>query len=231
MKPPIQPLTTHIDTLYGEIRQLIETAKTHAVSQVNQALVLTYWQIGKRVKIDLLEAGRAQYGAGVLKQLAQRLTHEYGSGFSYSSLTRMAKFYDYLPRQKIVATLSQQLSWSHFVEIIKIEEDVKREFYTSMCVSGRWSVRTLRERMDSMLFERTAISRQPEEALVSQSVTPSENRNAARFFEQFRFQLTQTKIEQRVTDCHPFDNLKHSTGFAFSKMEMRANEMLTRVKV
>ncbi|MHB0991026.1 MAG: PDDEXK nuclease domain-containing protein [Burkholderiales bacterium] len=165
MKPPIQPLTTHIDTLYGEIRQLIETAKTHAVLQVNQALVLTYWQIGKRVKIDLLEAGRAQYGAGVLKQLAQRLTYEYGSGFSHSSLTRMAKFYDYLPRQKIVATLSQQLSWSHFVEIIKIEEDTKREFYTSMCVSGRWSVRTLRERMDSMLFERTAIFRQPEEVV------------------------------------------------------------------
>ena len=165
MKPPIQPLTTHIDTLYGEIRQLIETAKTHVVSQVNQALVLTYWQIGKRIKIKVLEAGRAQYGAAVLKQLAQRLTREYGSGFSHSSLTRMAKFYDYLPNHEIVATLSQQLSWSHFVELIKIEEDVKREFYTSMCVSGRWSVRTLRERMDSMLFERTAISKQPDEVV------------------------------------------------------------------
>ncbi|MHB0991027.1 MAG: hypothetical protein ACYC3O_04460 [Burkholderiales bacterium] len=69
------------------------------------------------------------------------------------------------------------------------------------------------------------------ETLVSQSVTPSKNRNAAQFFEQFWVRLTQTKIEQRVTDCDPFDNLKHSTWFAFSKMEMRANEMLTRVKV
>jgi hypothetical protein len=93
-----------------------------------------------------------------LKQLASRLTIEYGQGFSHSSLTRMVKFYDYLPDQQIVATLSQQLSWSHMIELIKLDESIKREFYISMCTQGRWSVRTLRERMDSMLFERTAIA-------------------------------------------------------------------------
>jgi DUF1016 N-terminal domain len=78
--------------------------------------------------------------------LALKLSQDYGTGFSYSSLTRMAKFYTYVPEQKIVATLSQQLSWSHFVELIKIDDALKREFYLTMCVNERWSVRALRKR-------------------------------------------------------------------------------------
>jgi predicted nuclease of restriction endonuclease-like (RecB) superfamily len=150
------------DKLYHAIRTLIESAKTQVVIQVNQALVLTYWQIGKTIKADVLADDRAPYGAAMLKQLAERLTQEYGSGFSYSSLTRMVKFYTILPDEGIVATVSQQLSWSHFVELIKIDDEIKREFYIHLCADARWSVRTLRERMDSMLFERTAISKQPD---------------------------------------------------------------------
>jgi len=171
MKLPVPPPATDIDALHGEIRQLIETARAHVVTQVNQTLVLTYWQIGKTIKTEVLkESGRARYGAGILKQLAQGLSREYGSGFSYSSLTRMAKFYDCLPDHDIVATVSQQLSWSHFVELLKLDDTIKREFYIGLCTSGRWSVRTLRERMDGMLFERTAISRQPDE-LIRQELT------------------------------------------------------------
>jgi predicted nuclease of restriction endonuclease-like (RecB) superfamily len=150
------------ENLYHDIRHLIESARSHIVTQVNQALVLTYWRIGKKINTDVLDDGRAQYGATVLKQLAVRLTHEYGNGFSYSGLTRMTKFYSAIPEQEIVATLSQHLSWSHFVEIIKIDDAIKREFYIRMAVEGRWSVRTLRERMDSLLFERSAISKQPD---------------------------------------------------------------------
>jgi predicted nuclease of restriction endonuclease-like (RecB) superfamily len=150
------------DKLYQDIRQLIESARGHVATQVNQSLVLTYWRIGKTIKTEVLDDGRAQYGTAVLKQLAARLTHEYGNGFSYSSLTRMAKFFSAVPEQEIVATVSQQLSWSHFVEIIKLDDAIKREFYMSMAAEGRWSVRTLRERMDGMLFERTAIAKQPD---------------------------------------------------------------------
>jgi hypothetical protein len=157
------------DKLYHAIRTLIESAKTQVVIQVNQALVLTYWQIGKTIKADVLADDRAPYGAAMLKQLAERLTQEYGSGFSYSSLTRMVKFYTILPDEGIVATLSQQLRWSHFVELIKIDDEIKREFYIHLCTDARWSVRTLRERMDSMLFERTAISKQPD-ALIRQEL-------------------------------------------------------------
>ncbi|MEK8052702.1 PDDEXK nuclease domain-containing protein [Ideonella sp. DXS22W] len=101
----------------------------------------------------------------MLKALAERLTRDYGSGFSHSGLTRMARLFDALPDDQKVATLSQQLSWSHFVELIKIDDPTRREFYTGLCAQSRWSVRTLRERIDGLLFERTAIARQPEAAV------------------------------------------------------------------
>jgi hypothetical protein len=125
-------------------------------------LVLTYWHIGRIIKTEVLHTERAQYGEATLRQLALRLSQDYGTGFSYSSLTPMAKFYTHVPEYKIVATLSQQLSWSHFVELIKIDDALKREFYITMCVNERWSVRALRDRMNGMLFERTAIAKQPE---------------------------------------------------------------------
>ena len=122
MNKPRIPATAAVDTLYDGIRQLVERARSQVLTQVNQALVLTYWHIGKTIKMEILQHERAQYGAAVLKQLAERLSRDYGSGFSHSGLTRMAKFYDCLPEEPIVATLSQQLSWSHFVELIKAEE-------------------------------------------------------------------------------------------------------------
>ena len=162
---PASPPAPVVDSLYEGIRQLVERARAQVLTQVNQALVLTYWHIGKTIKTEVLHQERAQYGASVLKQLAERLTREYGSGFSHSGLTRMAKLYDQLSDPAIVATLSQQLSWSHFVELIKVDDSTRRAFYTDMCAQSRWSVRTLRERMDGMLFERTAIAKQPEHVI------------------------------------------------------------------
>jgi hypothetical protein len=126
-------------------------------------LVLTYWQIGKAINTEVLDGGRAQYGNETMNRLAQKLVAEYGQGFGRRNLFRMVRFYQQFPNLQIVTTVSAQLSWSHFVELLKLDNPIKREFYTSMCADGRWSVRTLRERMDSMLFERTAIAKQPDE--------------------------------------------------------------------
>ena len=160
MKPSNPPSTTSIDTLYQDIRQLIETAKAQVVTQVNQTLVFTYWQIGKTIKEQVITEQRAEYGDATMQKLADRLVLDYGSGFSRRNLFRMVKLYQYFSDLPIVTTLSAQLSWSHFVEIIKIEDELKREFYIRMCADARWSVRALRERIDNMLFERTAISKQ-----------------------------------------------------------------------
>lgn len=166
------PPASTIDSLYQDIKQLIEVAKSHVVTQVNQTLVLTYWQIGKTIKTELLHDDRSEYGLATLKQLAQQLQQEYGVGFSYSSLTRMIKFYGFMPEQTIVATLSQQLSWSHFVELIKIEDELKRGFYIRLCTDAHWPVRTLRERMNNMLYERTALSKQSD-VLIAQELAAS----------------------------------------------------------
>ena len=135
---PLPPVPTEhtVDALYQDIRQRVEQARAQVLTQVNQALVLTYWHIGKAIKTQVLQGERAAYGAGMLKQLAERLTRDYGSGFSHSGLTRMAKLFDYLPDEHLVATLSQQLSWSHFVELIKVDDSTKRMFYTDMCAQS-----------------------------------------------------------------------------------------------
>lgn len=98
---------------------------------------------------------------------------DYGSGFSRRNLFRMVKLYQYFSDLPIVPTVSSQLSWSHFVELIKIEDELKREFYIRMCAEARWSVRALRERIDNMLFERTAISKQPD-ALIQRDLASSQ---------------------------------------------------------
>jgi predicted nuclease of restriction endonuclease-like (RecB) superfamily len=163
-------LAVPADKLYHDIRQLIESARAHVVTQVNQALALTYWQIGKTIKTEVLDDGRARYGAATMDILAEKLVADYGQGFGRRNLFRMVKFYEQFPNIEIVTTVSAQLSWSHFVEIIKLNDAIKREFYMSMAADGRWSVRTLRERMDGMLFERTAISKQPD-ALIQRELT------------------------------------------------------------
>jgi predicted nuclease of restriction endonuclease-like (RecB) superfamily len=89
------------------------------------------------------------------------LAIEFGDGFSEKSLRRMVQFAERLPDHKIVATLSRQLGWSHFGEIIPLEDDLKRVFYLQMCRVEQWSVRTLRAKIGGALFERTALSKKP----------------------------------------------------------------------
>jgi predicted nuclease of restriction endonuclease-like (RecB) superfamily len=168
-----QPLEINIDPIYRDIRQLIEAAKSQVVAQVNQALVLTYWQIGKTIKQHVIIESRAEYGEATMQKLARKLVNDYGNGFSRRNLFRMAKFYQQFTDQAIVTTLSAQLSWSHFVELIKIEDELKRAFYIRLCSEARWPVRTLRERMDSMLYERTALSKQADVIIAQELAAPT----------------------------------------------------------
>ena len=148
--------------LLNDVRQLIETARTQVARYANSASVMLYWQIGHRVNQDVLKNERAEYGEEVIKQLAQQLKEQYGSGFDRYNLSRMVRFAKMYSEPQIVVTLSQQLSWSHFLKLIIIDDLLKRDFYTEMCRLQGWGVRKLREKIDSMLYERTAIAKQPE---------------------------------------------------------------------
>jgi predicted nuclease of restriction endonuclease-like (RecB) superfamily len=151
------------EDLVRDLRQLITEARRHAASVVNSTLTLLYWRVGDRIRRDVLLNERARYGAQILATLSQELIAEFGRGFDATNLTRMMKFVESFPDEEIVATLSQQLSWSHFRELLPLEQPLQREFYAEMCRMEGWSVRTLRGRIDSMLYERTALSRKPEE--------------------------------------------------------------------
>ncbi len=147
--------------LLEDIRGLIESAKSRFAQTANAALVTLYWNIGNRIKTDILGNERAQYGRAIVSALSRQLTAEYGKGFSEKNLRRMIQFAEVFPDQQIVVSLTRQLSWTHFVALIPMKEPLQREFYAEMCRVERWSVRTLREKIQGMLYERTAISRKP----------------------------------------------------------------------
>ncbi|WP_397571186.1 YhcG family protein [Schlesneria sp. T3-172] len=151
--------------LLGDLRQVIEAAREQTARAVNSTLVIMYWQIGKRIREEVLQNERAEYGKEVVQDLAIHLTAEFGNGFSRYSLSRMMSFAEKFGDEQIVAALSQQLSWSHFVELIPLEDPLKRDFYAEVCRLERWSVRTLRHKIGHLLYEPTAVSKKPDELI------------------------------------------------------------------
>ncbi len=158
-------LTTSPDTLLAEIRGLIENARHQVAHAANAGLTLAYWRIGKRLLTENLTDGRGEYGQQILASLAQQLEREYGKGFSYSALTRMARFAELFPVERILVSLVQELTWTHFIALLPLKDPLAREFYAEMCRVERWSVRALRQKINGMLFERTALSKNSEEVV------------------------------------------------------------------
>jgi predicted nuclease of restriction endonuclease-like (RecB) superfamily len=138
-------------------------------------LTLLYWRIGNRILREVLGSERATYGEQIVATLSRQLVSEFGRGFADKNLRRMMQFAEAFPNEEIVATVSRQLSWSHLKELLPLRRPHQREFYAEMCRIEGWSVRTLRERIDSMLYERTALSKQPDE-LVKQELAALRSR-------------------------------------------------------
>ncbi|GHY01180.1 hypothetical protein VCSRO210_3435 [Vibrio cholerae] len=154
--------------LSQEVAALIRTAKQRAAAAINNEITLLYWQVGNRIHQEVLGGERADYGKQVIATLATELTAQYGKGWSKRNLAQMVKFAEVFTDAHIVQTLSAQLSWSHFVILCAIDDPLKRDFYTSMTMQERWSTRTLDERIGALLFERTAISKKPDETIVAE---------------------------------------------------------------
>lgn len=157
----------NIDMLYNDVSNMIEKAKNQVAIHVNTELVVLNWNIGNRIKIELLNNKKPEYGKQVIKELSKKLVKKYGRGYSSSNLYRMLQLNEFYEDFENFATLSQKLSWSHFIEIVKMDTDIKRKFYATMCINEHWSVRTLRDRIGSALFERTAISKKPEQTIIN----------------------------------------------------------------
>lgn len=155
-------------SLLTDLHQLVGQTKGLLSSAANAALTQLYWRIGERIRRDVLGSKRADYGKQILATVSQELIEQYGKGFTGSSLSRMMTFAEVFPSFEIVQALSQTLSWSHFIEILPLKQPLEREFYAEMCRIERWSVRTLRERIGSQLYLRSAIAKKPEAAIAQE---------------------------------------------------------------
>lgn len=153
------------DLLFGEIKLLIDQSRRQVAQTVNAAISVLYWQVGKRLQKEVLQHQRAEYGKEIINSLSKQLVQEYGKGWSKRQIHYFLRFAEAFPEEEIVHTVCAQLSWSHIRQIIPMDSEVKRMFYIEICKLEKWSVRNLQEKIDSMLYERTAISKKPEETI------------------------------------------------------------------
>jgi len=155
----------HADRLLSDLRGLIEETRAHVATTVNTALSMLYWRVGKRINEEILKGERAEYGKEILPTLSAKLTGTYGRGWSERNLAYMVRLAEVFPDLAILQALSAKLSWSHFKEIVYLDDPLKRDFYAEMCRIEGWNTRTLQKKIGSMLFERTALSRKPDELI------------------------------------------------------------------
>lgn len=163
MKKLILPKTD----IFQEIKELIIQARNKVAVTINSELSLLYWQIGRKIKTEILNNKRAEYGQKIIDDLAKKLTQEYGRGWSEKQLRHCLRTAETFSDETIFSALRRELSWTHIKTLIYIEDQLKREFYTRLSINERWSSRQMQERINSQLYERTAISKNPEKTIES----------------------------------------------------------------
>ncbi len=214
--------------LIERIGQTYQNAKSEAVSAVNIQMLKSYWGIGKHI-IEFEQEGeqRAKYGNGLLESLSKDLLAKYGGGFSRSNLNYMRLLYSKYP---ICETLSHKLSWSHYFELLKLDDDLAREFYEKQSITENWTVRELKRQKKSGLFHRLAVSKNKEEILIlakEGNIINSEEDfiRSPYVFEFLGFpenhQYSETEIEKAIIDNLQQFLLELGKGFAFIGRQQR----------
>ena len=161
VKSSSMPARSGAKGLLAEVREMILATRQTVAQGVNSALVVLYWRIGQRIRTDILKEKRAGYGEKIVHALGAQLSAEFGRGFTKRNLFNMVRFAEVFVDLEIVHALSAQLSWTHLRRIIYLDEPLKRNFYAEMCRMERWNTRTLNQKVQPMLFERTALSKKP----------------------------------------------------------------------
>lgn len=214
--------------LVDSIGELLESARKETIRTINNILVKTYWEIGKRI-VEYEQKGekRADYGAELLKRLTKDLRLKYGKGFSRSNLQYMRLLYIKYPKCQ---TLSGKLSWSHYVELLGVSDGLARSFYEKQCIRENWSVRELRRQINSMLFERLALSKDKKGILQlarkGQIIEKEEDIIKDPYVFEFLgipepHQYTEKELEQRLIDNLQMFLLELGKGFAFIGRQYR----------
>ena len=219
-------------SLIQDLRLIIDQARGRVAATANYTLTTMYWHIGERINREVLDNQRAEYGKQIVSQVATQLQEEYGTkGFDEKNIRRMMKFARIFSDIQIVAPVVRQLSWSHFLIVMTIKDELKREFYLTMAAAERWSKRALQEKIDGMLYERTAISGKPDE-FIKKELTTLRNENVVSpdlvfkspYFLEFTG-LTGYYSEKNLEDC-VIANLEQflielGNGFSFVARQKR----------
>jgi len=214
--------------LIEKIRNTYQSAKSKIISAVNSEMLYAYWQIGKDI-IEFEQGGKlkAEYGKQLLENLAKDLTLQYGKGFSRSNLNYMRLLYNKYP---ICETLSHKLTWSHYYELLKVEDDLAREFYEKQSIAGNWTIRELRRQKKTALFHRIAIGKDKEKILElskkGQIIQSEEDfiKNPHVFeFMNFpeNYEYTENDIEKAIINNLQHFLLELGKGFAFIGRQQR----------
>lgn len=151
--------------LFNDISHIIQGGRQRIATTLNAEICMMHWQVGMRIKEDVLFNQRAEYGKEVLKKLSVELTRQFGKGWSLYKLQHCVRAAYTFSEDEILYAVRTQLTWTHLRSLMSIEDELKRKFYLEMARVERWDTRTLDERIDSLLFERTALSRKPEELI------------------------------------------------------------------
>ncbi len=221
-------ISKHYTNLVDSIGSLLEYARKQVAKVVNDILVKTYWEIGKRI-VEYEQKGedRAKYGEELLLRLSKDLSNKYGKGFSRSNLQYMRLLYIKYPKCQ---TLSGKLSWSHYVELLGVSDDLARSFYEKQCINENWSVRELRRQINSMLFERIALSKNKNGVLKlakkGQVIEKEEDIFKDPYVLEFlgipeRYQYGEKELKQRIIDNLQMFLLELGKGFAFISRQYR----------
>lgn len=159
----IEPQNNKYNELIEQIGDLLKSGRMQIANSVNNVMVQTYWHVGQYiVEFEQQGSHKAEYGKGLMEKLSRDLTLLYGKGFSRSNLFLIRQLYIQFPK---IQTLSGKLSWSHYVEILKLEDSLEIGFYIAQCERDNWSVRELKRQKNSMLFHRLALSKDKEGVL------------------------------------------------------------------
>ena len=166
-----------VENLMTDLRQIIDEARIHVASTANYELTMMYWHIGERINRVVHGNERATYGKQIVPQVATQLQALYGSkGFEIRNVRRMMQFAQQIKEEKIVSQLATKLSWSHFIEVLSLKDELQKEFYLTLAANELWGRNRLRKEIDGMLYERTALSSKPEEVVKQELANIRDNK-------------------------------------------------------
>jgi predicted nuclease of restriction endonuclease-like (RecB) superfamily len=162
--------------LYSDVCQVIDGTRSRLATTVNAEVCLLHWHVGSLIKNEILKNQRANYGKQVMQNLSKLLTEKYGKGWGYEKLKHCVRSAYLFTEEEIRYAVRTQLTWTHLRSLMSIDDDLKRKFYLEMARIEHWDTRTLDEKIDSLLYERTALSRKPEE-LIKQELKQIQHTN------------------------------------------------------